>query len=426
MKSRKGPGGGQTFAGGSRSHRRVPPRSGLRYTGGTIRLETAGGRRENGEGGVRADCPGAIMTPFQKGMLRSLKVRRESPPADLGDARILAVQIAGMGDFLLAVPALRALRRGNPGSRLDLLTSGKGGRAAEGCPYLDDILSFDIQGFVEDGLRSPREWGTLLSLIRDVRARRYRLAVNLIGLYSPGGAVRMGLFLRALGIPRLAGRDTLGMGPFFHYAIVETLEMARNERDTNLELAGHLGGRDNRGGELEVWPSPEEERKAREIARDIPGDGPLIGVNPGTDRPEKFWPEESFLRVMRALREERGAWFLLTGGPSEAALTGRLAVALGEAARDTNGAISFQGTAALMRRMDLFLTCDTAALHLAWAADVPAVVLFKRENLWRYRPDSEKILCLAGEESGGGAPLGIAAEDVLQACRDRLDAEKSR
>jgi heptosyltransferase-2 len=356
------------------------------------------------------------MTPLQKGLLKLLGVARLARAPGLERARILAVQVAGMGDLLLAVPALRALRASFPGARVDLLTSSRAGGAAAGCPYLGTVLALEARGF--QGNHSPLRWREALPLIRRIRRSGYDLALNLIGLYTPQGAVRMGLLLRSLGIPLLAGRDTLGTGTFFHLALEENLEAPRNERDTNLALARLLGAEDPQGGKLEAWPTPEEEGRAEEMVRSLPGEGPLVGVNPGSDRPEKAWPEDCFRQVMEALRRERGARFILTGGPAEGALTRRLAGAMGEGALDTVGRVSFHGTAALLRRLDLFLTTDTAALHLAWAAEAPAVALFRTENLGRYRPATDRIECLTGPED---AALRIDPLEVLRACRARLD-----
>ena len=65
--------------------------------------------------------------------------------------------------------------------------------------------------------------------------------MNLMGLYSPRGAVRMGWLLRSPGIPRLAGRNTLGAGAFYHYSIDEDLAAPLNERDAHLVLVRRLG-----------------------------------------------------------------------------------------------------------------------------------------------------------------------------------------
>lgn len=163
-----------------------------------------------------APDPRAGMTITQKAVLNLMKSAPRQNPPEWREPRILAVQIAGMGDLILAVPALRALRKAMPAKSVDLLTSAKGKRAADGCPYLDEIFSLDIQSFLTPGGKSTSGWGEFISLVRQIRKRRYDLAVNLIGHYSPQGAVRMGLLLKLLGIPLLAGRNTLGTGPFYH------------------------------------------------------------------------------------------------------------------------------------------------------------------------------------------------------------------
>lgn len=76
-----------------------------------------------------------------------------------------------------------------------------------------------------------------------------------------------------------------------------------------------MGGAADAEDDLEAWPSAEDERRAEEFAGSLPGRGPIVGVNPGTDRPEKIWPPDRYLEVMRRLEKERGARFLLTGGP---------------------------------------------------------------------------------------------------------------
>ncbi|MEK6711985.1 MAG: hypothetical protein AABZ64_15560, partial [Nitrospinota bacterium] len=66
-----------------------------------------------------APDPQAGMTLFQRGLLRLLRVPRLGRAPEWREGPILAVLVAGMGDFVLAVPALRALKAslGKPGIR---------------------------------------------------------------------------------------------------------------------------------------------------------------------------------------------------------------------------------------------------------------------------------------------------------------------
>lgn len=370
-----------------------------------------------------APDPREGMTAFQQMLLEFLNVTQKAGEPVLSGANILIVQIAGMGDFTLAAPAIRALRHANPSGKLDLLTSVKGKRAAEGCPFIDAVDTLDLTDISLARSLSSFRLYKIISKIREIRRLRYDIAINMMGLYSPKGAVRMGLLLRSLGIPLLAGRDTLGTGCFYHCAIQEDLASPRNERDTHLALVRRLGAGGEDDGELETWPSEDDERSAQSIISEFNTSGPLILVNPGSDRPDKNWPEERFIEVMDSLRKERGVRFLLTGGPAEAPLCSRIASSMSPDAFDTVGKISYQGTALLMRRCHLVLTSDTAALHLAWAVDAPGVALFKKENLGRYRPTTRKISCLTGDEDNNRGSLNIRPEEVIKTCLEKLDTE---
>lgn len=364
------------------------------------------------------------MNLIHKATLTFLKTSPLQNPLEWHKPRILAVQIAGMGDLVLAVPALRVLREAFSAKSLDILTSTKGRQAAEGCPYIDNIYSLDTRSIPGPGENYALGWIDFLSQIRKIRKNRYDLAINLIGHYSPQGAVRMGLLLKILGIPLLAGRNTLGVCPFYHFALPEELITPRNERDTNMDLVRLLCPDREVTNTLEVWPSKENEKEAAALLSELDGEGPIIGVNPGTDRPEKLWAVENFLDVMRALQEEKNARFILTGGPAEKAMTNRIARLFGKRAVNSVEKISFQGTAALLRKIDLFLTLDTAALHLAWACGVPTVALFKKENLGRYQPETDRITCLTGSEKNSSSPLEIPVGDVIRTCFERMDSKK--
>ncbi|MDP7502786.1 MAG: hypothetical protein QF451_08995 [Nitrospinota bacterium] len=232
------------------------------------------------------------MTALQRAILWARRVSPKKAPS-LAEKRILVVLITGMGDLTLAVPAIRAIRQSTPSGGLDLLTSEKGRRAAEGCPYIDTIESVDLNPSPEQGVHPSADMGKFLPLLRKVH-RRYDIAINLMGLYSPQGAVRMGLFLRFLGVSTIAGRNTLGTGTFYHCAITEDLAVPRNERDTHLDLVRHLGADNGAGAELETWPTADDERSAESLHNNLHGQGPVIVLNPGTVRQEKTGQRSDF------------------------------------------------------------------------------------------------------------------------------------
>ena len=85
--------------------------------------------------------------------------------------RICVVRFGGMGDILLATPAVRALARHFGTSDIDFVV-GRGMRPAlEGISYLNHVIEFDKEG-------ADARIGRFLPALAHLRARRYDLFVN--------------------------------------------------------------------------------------------------------------------------------------------------------------------------------------------------------------------------------------------------------
>ncbi len=315
---------------------------------------------------------------------------RPLPPPPPGEMKkVLAVQVAGIGDLVLAVPALRALKRAYPRAHLSLLTSHKARVAAEGCPYVDELFTLDHHLFnPPSSLLRPRAAMSTFRLIRRLRRERFGLAINLIGIYSLKGALALGLLLWLSGARLRAGRDTDGLGLFFHLSLPDSRGLGRHERDANLALVALLGSDGPHERALEVWTVEEDERHVEALlaSGEVAPGKPIIGINPSTDCPAKNWPLERFIALADELSEEFGAKILLTGGPAEKEVTALMASRLRRPPLDTTCRLSFRQTPSLLKRLSLFISCDTAAMHLAYAVGVPTVALFGPGDPRKYGP----------------------------------------
>lgn len=102
---------------------------------------------------------------------------------------------------------------------------------------------------------------------------------------------------------------------------------------------------------------------------------PLIGINPGAayGRAKQYF-EERYVEVGKALAA-RGFGIVVTGGPTEVDVCGRIAAAI-------HGAISVAGKtpipvlAAIMKRLRLYITNDTGPMHLADAVGCKVLAIF--------------------------------------------------
>lgn len=114
------------------------------------------------------------------------------------------------------------------------------------------------------------------------------------------------------------------------------------------------------------------------------GEGPLVGIFPGSNAPARRWGRGRFRDVARRLSEE-GVGVVVFGGPGETALTAEVSRNL-EGVLDAGGRTDLPGLAAALSLCDLFLTNDTGPMHLAGAVGTPTVTIWGSSSPHEVRP----------------------------------------
>lgn len=308
-----------------------------------------------------------------------------------GTAEILALRALKLGDLLVAVPALHALRRGFPGHRLVLATT----------PWLEPIVDL-IEGLdalvpTLHGLDDPLP----------MAAGRVELAVNL-----HGNGAQSRLRLRALAPERILEFRVPALDPDARpndprpLWLDDELERARWAR-----LVNSIG--------LDADPD--------DIALATPeAPAPVAGaaiVHIGAFYGSREWPEERFAAVAQSLASQ-GHRVVFTAGANEAERARRIAELAG-AGEVLAGAIDLGAFAAVVAAAEVVVTVDTGAAHLASAYGIPSVVLFgpAPPEAWGPPTSGPHIVLTAAELRRGDvfaaepdpALLAVQVEDVLAA-----------
>jgi len=310
--------------------------------------------------------------------------------------KILVIKAAGIGDLLLAVPALRALRARFPEATIDLLVTPKCESLLQNCPYVDHVFVIPTEGMQNRIMIS--EIKPLLQLLGQLRSRQYDLLINLYHLFSNRGAFRFRLLLQAVGAKISIGRNTDGRGTFYDAWIDDSWEdpafVSRHEVDLNLDVVRLLGAEDPGEG-LEFRIGEEDRVRMEEVLRK---EGKTwksalcIVLNPGGDAVYKRWPAEYFAQLGDLLIEKTGAEVLVVGGEKDRPVVERLVSQMHGRAIDLAGKLSLPELAALFSTCDLLVTNDTGPMHLAVAVGIPVVALFGPGKPERYGPYGGKGL----------------------------------
>jgi ADP-heptose:LPS heptosyltransferase len=250
---------------------------------------------------------------------------------------MLVLRALDPADFLVAVPALRALKRARPDHRLVLAAPVSVAPLAAFSRAVDLIHPTDrVADFVPPACDAD-------------------IAVNLHGRGPQSH--------RALA--STAPREFLGFGcPGIEYAGPEWRDDEHVVHRWCRLVAEGWG----------VETDPVDLALARPD-RDSVAPGAVV-IHPGAPDPSRRWPVERFAEVARRLCEA-GHPVVITGSPAEASLARQVRVRAGlPDGSDLAGRTDLAGRAALVAGARLVISGDSEVAHLASAYRTPSVVLF--------------------------------------------------
>lgn len=303
----------------------------------------------------------------------------------------LVLRALGLGDLLVSVPALRALRRARPEHRVVLAAPEWLRPVVELTGVVDELLPVT-------GLDEPLPW-----------AGPVDLAVNLHGRGPQSHAL-----LDDLGPRERVGHAAPGWdGPVWADLVLE--------RARWVAVLAHHG-----------LPGDPAEVTIDRPAVPSPAPGAVV-VHVGAAYGSRSWPADRFAAVVRALAADHRV--VLTGSSAERGRAGAVADQAGlPGTANLAGRTDLGALAALVADAALLVSVDTGAAHLATAYATPSVVLFGPAPPERWGPPPggpHVVLTDARVRTGNAfsdvpdpALLAVGVDDVLAAARGLLEAHR--
>ena len=302
------------------------------------------------------------------------RVARRRAPASL--QRILCLRLERIGDFLMTLPALDALRAAAPSARIDLVVGSWNRELAEACSSVDRVETLDT-GWLARGAAGSGMAG-ILRRAAGWRAREYDLAIN----FEPD--IRTNIALAASGARWTAGYASAGGGALLDVAL--DYDTRAHTAANALALVEAVAGAPG-GTARALSLRPERVQEAARLLAGAPAGVPRIGIHVSGGRLVKQWPPERFADAAAALSGDRGATIVLTGSAEDRPYVDRVKQALPAAAViDVAGRADLPTLAAVLARLDVLLTADTGPMHLAHAVGTPVVAIFGPSDPARYGP----------------------------------------
>jgi len=295
--------------------------------------------------------------------------------------RILVIKFSAVGDAILAIPSLKALKKKYPASQLVCLAGVGAAEVLERCPFIDELLVCDFKG-------KDKGWRGFVRLARKLLARRFDCVVDL------QNNKKSHLLSYATMSPHRYGYDNGKFSFLLNHRIKGAKDLLAPV-EHQFRVLGMMDVAYD-AETLDLWPSAEDGAFADHFLKGHAADGkPVIGINIGASPrwESKRWIASRFARLCDAL-EERGCRVVLTGAASDAAFAKKIL----ETAKSRPACAVAQTTimqlAALIGRCQVYVTGDSAPMHVAAAMHVPFVALFGPTDPRRHLPSGARCVAL--------------------------------
>ena len=292
--------------------------------------------------------------------------------------RILLIQLSAIGDTILTIPTIRAIRNRFPNAHLAMVASSINLQYLEGCPYIDQHIPCRL----EEAMKSPRN---LIAFIRGLRRQKFDWAIDFehwprlsaLMAYASGASRRIGF------------RST---GQHRHYLFTDVVEHVPGQHEVvNFLKVARLLGCPIREMDLEVWLKREDWDWAKGFWEEmgIDSNRPVIAIHPEAGRrgePRRRFPQDRFVSVTDALVERYNAQIILTGAPSEVELSQEIASQTRSSCVVASGKTHINQLAALFANADFVICGNCGPMHLAAAVGTPVVALHGPTNPSQWAP----------------------------------------
>jgi heptosyltransferase-2 len=302
--------------------------------------------------------------------------------------KILVIRGGAIGDFILTLPAIAALRSHFPEAYLEVLGYPHIVQLAEAGGLVNAARSIDARPLAAFFARGGDLTGDMVDYFSE-----FDLIVSY--LYDPDHIFRNNVgrcspaqFIPGPHRPEAASQlhaSKVYLQPLERLAIFEADPVPR------LSLAGSP-------------PGPEPERTSEM--------GPTLALHPGSGSERKNWPEARWAELLEQIVHASSLNLLLIGGEAEGERLQRLAAALPPTRTRVAQSWPLARLGRELARSDAFVGHDSGISHLAAALGLPALLLWGDSDETIWRPPGQNAVLLRSEYGLSHLPANEVWEQI--------------
>lgn len=336
---------------------------------------------------------------------------------DFDPRNILVIDFGQLGDVVLSLPALRAIRERFPQARITVAVGKPGAEVVDLSGYVDSTLVVDRVA-LRDGF-IPLSIARVFKLVMNVREKKFDFVIdlhslsetNLLGFLS-GARKRL--------YSRRPTRSLDFLSNFRPRPPIEIDHRGRHLIDRYLDVLAPLGVK-NAPRLPALKPRSTDLATVDRILKKAKADigAPLVGIFPGAGHPSRRWPLERFAELADFLVRNARVRILAFAGPEERSFVHDIKrqFPLGTVVLER---LTIPQVAAAQSRLVAFVSNDTGPMHLASAVGAPVVLLLDKRAPTSYLPQGDRHRVIYSSEI-----QSISVEEVFDATRAILAESRS-
>lgn len=278
---------------------------------------------------------------------------------------ILVVRNDRFGEFLLNIPALRALRQSFKNARITVVVKPEVKELIEDNPYVDEII-------VDNFSRKIRFFG-VLKIAAQLRRQRFNIAI----MFNPSKIFNILSFLAM--IPIRLGYNRKCAFFLTHRIEDKKYEGLKHEVDYNLELINLVGARTDIKDIVLPIRSEDLATIDKLLSGKINSEDKLIAIHPWASDPRKQWPLRNFIQLINLLTQEQNVKVIIVGGKENKDSISAEHFIYKEKIIDFTGELTLRQASCLFTKCVCLASCDSGPVHLAAASNLKTVALFRKE-----------------------------------------------
>jgi heptosyltransferase I len=339
---------------------------------------------------------------------------------------ILVIRLSSLGDVLMSVPAVRALRQHFPEAHISWLAEGSVAGILAQQDFIDDVIYFP-RGALSRHLKTghlPTTAYILKDFLKTLRQRKYDLIIDFHGIAKSVAMMLLARGGRTVGFGTMFAKD---MSHVFYRERINGIQKRIHKVERNMLVASFMGCTEP-AAELPLRAHDETRRYIHDFFRSHNIKQPVVAVNPFASKDSAFkrWPLERYADLARKIKENNMGSVVIIWGPGEREEATRLTAMAGEGVELACQTDIVQ-LYALLAECSAYIGGDTGTTHLASAAQIPVISLFGPTDVIVNRPYSRKSVIIRKDVPCSPCKnkncktreclMGISVDEVFEAVR---------